>query len=107
MPFGLTNTCSTFMILMNHILCPFIGKFTLIYFDDILIYSKGLDEHIDHLRQVLDMLRNESLYVNLKKCDFCLEKIVFLGYDVSAKGIKIDETKVKAAKEWPTSKMVS
>jgi len=107
MPFGLTNTCRTFMILMNHILCPFIGKFALIYFDDILIYSKGLDEHIDHLRQILDMLRNESLYVNLKKCDFCLEKIVFLGYDVSAKGIKIDETKVKAAKEWPTSKMVS
>jgi len=107
MSFGLTNTCSTFMILMNHILCPFICRFAFIYFDDIIIYSKGSDEHIDHLRQVLDMLRNKSLYVNLKKCDFCLEKIVFLGYDVSAKSIEIGETKVKATKEWHTSKMVS
>jgi hypothetical protein len=107
MLFRLTNAPSTFMRLMNHILCAFIGRFVVIYFDDILIYNEGLYMHVDHLRQVLDMLRNESLYVNLKKCDFCLEKIVFLGYDVSAKGIKIDETKVKAAKEWPTSKMVS
>jgi len=53
------------------------------------------------------MLRNKSLYINLKKCDFCLEKIVFLGYDVSAKSIEIGETKVKATKEWHTSKMVS
>uniref|UniRef100_A0A2N9H665 Integrase catalytic domain-containing protein n=1 Tax=Fagus sylvatica TaxID=28930 RepID=A0A2N9H665_FAGSY len=69
--------------------------------------GKSLDEHIDHLHCVLDVLRKEKLYANLKKCSFCLDKVVFLGYVVSAKGIAVDEEKVKAIKEWPTPKSIT
>ena len=85
MPFGLTNVPSTFMRLMNHVIRAFVGEFVVVYFDDILVYNKSLDEHVEHLRCVLNVLRNERLYANFKKCTFCLEKVVFLGNVVSAK----------------------
>lgn len=70
MPFGLTNAPSTFMRLMNHVLRAFIGKFCVVCFDDILIYSKNLDYHVEHLKLVLDVLRRENLFANLKRCTF-------------------------------------
>ena len=107
MPFGLSNAPSTFMRLMNHALRAFICRFLVIYFDDILVYSKNLNGHIDHLHCVLAVLRKEKLYANLKKCSFCMDKVVFLCYVVSMKGIEVDEEKVKAIKEWPTPKSIT
>ena len=77
--YGLYEWPSTFMRLMNHVMRAFISKFVVVYFDDILVYNKSLDDHVEHLRCVLNVLQNEKLYANFKKSTFCMEKVVFLG----------------------------
>ena len=77
MPFGLTNAPRTFMRLMNHLLRSFIGQFVVVYFDDILIYSKSLDDHKLHLKSVLEVLRKERLFANLGKFSFGTDHVVF------------------------------
>uniref|UniRef100_A0A2N9EDV2 Reverse transcriptase domain-containing protein n=1 Tax=Fagus sylvatica TaxID=28930 RepID=A0A2N9EDV2_FAGSY len=78
------------------------GRFVVVYFDDILIYSKNLDDHVVHVKSVLDVLRKERLFANLKKCTFYTDKLVFLGFVVSAQGIQVDEEKVRAIQDWPS-----
>jgi hypothetical protein len=107
MPFGLTNAPSTFMRLMNEVLRAFIGRFVVVYFDDILIYSKSLDEHMDHLRAVFNALRDARLFANLEKRIFCMDRVSFLGYVVTPQGIKVDETKIEVIMSWLTPQSIT
>ena len=106
MPFGLTNAPSTLMRLMNEVLKRFLGKFVIVYLDDIMIFSKTKEEHLEHIRQVLQRLKEEKLLINLKKCSFMKEEIVYLGFVISTDGLKMDPEKVKEILEWPTPKNV-
>ena len=105
-PFGLCNAPATFMRLMNSIMHPYLDKFVVVFLDDILIYSKDLKEHEDHLRLVLKQLRKHQLYGKVSKCEFFKKQLEYLGHDVSSEGIKVSPAKIEAIKTWPTPQTV-
>jgi hypothetical protein len=104
MPFGLTNAPSTFQSLMNEIFRPYLGKFILVFFDDILVYSANINDHLSHLKITLEVLRDHQLFAKKSKCRFGCFEIDYLGHLISAEGVKVDGKKLSAMVEWPKPK---
>ena len=100
MPFGSTNAPAAFMDLMHRVFQSYLDKFVVVFVDDILIYSQFKEEHEDHLRIVLQALRDHELYAKFGKCEFYLTKVRFLGHVMSASGVSVDPEKVEAVMSW-------
>ncbi|GJP64605.1 hypothetical protein CLOP_g21580, partial [Closterium sp. NIES-67] len=100
MPFGLTNAPAAFQAEMNHILRPLLDECVVVFLDDILIYSRDMKQHVEHLRRVFEFLRRERFYVKQSKSEFALEKVHFLGHMVSAQGVHVDPKKIEAVRTW-------
>ncbi|KAG8489038.1 hypothetical protein CXB51_017121 [Gossypium anomalum] len=107
MPFGLTNALAVFMDLMNRIFRSYLDRFVVVFIDDILVFSRDEEEHAEHLRTVLQILREKQLYAKFSKCEFWLREVGFLGHIVSAEGIRVDPSKISAIVNWSPPKNVS
>nr|GEV07147.1 putative reverse transcriptase domain-containing protein [Tanacetum cinerariifolium] len=100
MPFGLKNTPAVFMDLMNRVCKPYLDKFVIVSIDDILFYSRNKEEHANHLRIILELLRKEKLYAKFSKCDFWIRIVQFLGHLIDSQGLHVDPAKIEAVKNW-------
>ena len=105
-PFGLTNAPSTFQSLMNQVFKPFLRRFILVFFDDILVYSRNMADHIEHLKIVLRMLAKNQLYAKMSKCMFACLEVEYLGHIISGEGVKTYPKKILAMQEWLVPKDV-
>ena len=106
MPFGLYNAPATFCTLMNNVLWPFLDKSIVVYLDDIVVYSKTLEDHNKHLKEVFDALWENQLYLKAFKCSFGQEEIQFLGHWIGHGVIRMDDNKVAAIQDWEESRTV-
>lgn len=106
MPFGLTNAPATFQRMINEVLRKYVDNFVIVYLDDILIYSDTLEEHEQHVHQVLETLQAANLLVEPEKCQFHVQEVNFLGHIISPGQIRMDPAKVAAIKEWKIPKTV-
>ena len=106
MPFGLKNAPATFVRLMDEVFGDYMDSFIIVYLDDIVVYSKTLEQHITQLELVFKRLREHKLYAKLDKCTFMQREIKFLGHLVSSDGIRVNPDKVKAIRDWPVPKTV-
>jgi hypothetical protein len=101
MPFGLTNAPATFQANMNTVFAPLLRKHVLVFVDDILIYIQSLEEHMEHLREVFRIFRDQKFYLKLSKCSFAQQSLEYLGHIISAKGVATDPAKIQAVQNWP------
>ncbi|KAL0150390.1 hypothetical protein M9458_054207 [Cirrhinus mrigala] len=104
MPFGLANSPSYFQAFVNEVFRDMLNRYVIVYIDDILIFSNSLAEHVQHVRAVLQRLIQHQLYAKEEKCQFHQQSIAFLGYVISPEGVAMDDSKVKAVREWPRPK---
>ncbi|GBG81426.1 hypothetical protein CBR_g32103 [Chara braunii] len=107
MPFGLTNAPATFQRCMNDLFRPRLDKFVVVYLDDILVFSKTLQEHQGHLRQVLEKLRERNFKINAKKCEWAKTQVLYLGHVLDRDGIKPEDSKIAAIRDWPTPRTLT
>ena len=106
MSFGLCNAPTTFMRVMNDVFRPFLDDFVIVYLDDILVFSGNWDEQVRHVKQVLDTLQREKLYIKLSKCEFGKTALVYLGHIIGGGQLKIDPSKVDVIVNWSEPKSV-